>query len=212
VLQHQKLRSRLSLGLIGVGIVLALAPLWTWLYGLANQALLSRQEPFLAVVPEERCPEEGKGSLASAAPANSPEDGQWPFTRLVIPKLGVDAVVVEGVDAASLRRGPGHYPGTALPGERGNVGIAGHRTTWGRWFRNLHQLEPGDIILLVTRTATYWYCVTGKWVTHAYDWSVVEPTPAPALTLTTCEPPGQAKQRLIVRAVLVAPGEPEEQP
>jgi len=213
VLRHQKLCTYLSLGLIGGGIILSLVPLWTWLYGLTNQAWLSRRASFLAGPSEGRAAEEGNKSFLAAAPANSYKAGEWPFTRLVIPKLGLEAVVVEGVDDASLRRGPGHYPGTALPGERGNVGIAGHRNAWGRWFRNLHQLEPGDAIFLVTKTATYWYRVTGKWVTHAYDWSVVEPTPTPSLTLTTCELPIQKKQRLIVRAVLVAaPPQPGGQP
>lgn len=202
----RKVRTLLSLGLIIGGAILSLTPVWTWLYGLAGQARLLAQEQ------NRPAPQEMVGAEQNAPPTSTPveptgtpEERSWPFTRLVIPKLGLDAVVVEGVDEASLRRGPGHFPGTAMPGEQGNVGIAGHRNAWGRWFKNLHKLEPGDNLSLVTETATYRYRVTGKWITHAYDWSVVEPTPSPSLTLITCELPVQKKQRLVVRAVLVTP-------
>lgn len=128
---------------------------------------------------------------------------KWPPTVIMIPKIGVKAVVVEGVTPEDLRRGPGHYPETAWPGEPGNVGIAGHRTTYGAWFRHLDKLVPGDAIYLKCEERLYHYRVEKVWVTNPYDWSVVEPTPYPALTLTACEPPYRAIRRLVVRAVLV---------
>lgn len=209
-------RAFLSFGLIGGGIILLLVPFWTWLYGFASQAALEakaqgRRATVVAGIYDNQAPVQEGREHAETGNGKAGKAGAWPLTRLVIPKLGLEAVVVEGVDEASLRRGPGHYPGTALPGEEGNVGIAGHRNAWGRWFRNLHRLEPGDAVFLVTETATYWYRVTDKWVTHAYDWSVVEPTPSPSLTLTTCELPVQSKKRLIVRAVLVSPAGPNRQ-
>ena len=146
-----------------------------------------------------------------------------PLTRVVIPKLGVDAVVVEGTSAAALRAGAGHYPNTPLPGEKGNVAIAGHRTTYGKPFNRIDELVPGDKIRLETPLATYHYTVAphpddvdGKcpngacWVTFPTDWSVVSPTSGSMLTLTTCHPKGSAAQRLILRASLEKTGPPQQ--
>lgn len=145
-----------------------------------------------------------------------------PLTRIVIPALGVDAVVVEGTSAAALRAGAGHYPNTPLPGEQGNVAIAGHRTTYGKPFNQIDELPVGETIRLETPLATYTYqvvaapadvnntCATGAcWVTHPTDWGVVMPTNEPVLTLTTCHPKGSAAERLILRAKLVSTGPPQ---
>jgi sortase A len=144
-----------------------------------------------------------------------------PLTRVVIPKLGVNAVVVEGTSAAALRAGAGHYPNTPLPGERGNVAIAGHRTTYGKPFNRLDELVAGDKIRLETPLATYHYvvvphpdevdgqCPNGAcWVTFPTDWSVVGTSTDALLTLTTCHPKGSAAQRLILRAALEKTGPP----
>jgi sortase A len=124
--------------------------------------------------------------------------------HLVIPKIGVNYYVVEGVGGSQLAEGPGHYPGTALPGGAGNVGIAGHRTTHGAPFYNLNELQPGDQVFL-TNTAgqTFTYRVTTQFVVAPSDGAVLNPTPTPTLTLTTCNPRYSASQRLIVRAALV---------
>ena len=145
-----------------------------------------------------------------------------PLTRIVIPALGVSAVVVEGTSAAALRAGAGHYPNTPLPGENGNVAIAGHRTTYGKPFNRLDELDVGEKIRLETPLATYTYqvvphpstvgtpCSNGAcWITTPTDWGVVAPTPQPMLTLTTCHPKGSAAQRLILRAALVSTGPPQ---
>ena len=94
---------------------------------------------------------------ATAPPA--PQEGD-PVAKIEIPRIGVDWIVVEGVDVADLRKGPGHYPGTALPGVRGNVAIAGHRTTYGAPFQDVNELEPGDEIILTSVTGRYVYRVT----------------------------------------------------
>ena len=146
-----------------------------------------------------------------------------PLTRIVIPTLGVNAVVVEGTSAAALRAGAGHYPGTPLPGEAGNVAIAGHRTTYGKPFNRLDEVAVGEKIRLETPLATYTYQVVGHpddavepcangacWITHPADWTVVSPTPGKMLTLTTCHPKGSAAQRLILRAELVSRGPPRQ--
>lgn len=131
------------------------------------------------------------------------------LTKLRIPKLDVDVIVVEGVSGNALRAGAGHYPETALPGDVGNVAIAGHRTGFGQPFRHLEKLKEGDEIVLETPIGIYTYTVTGAfdghpnpWITLANDWSVTNATPTPMLTLTTCDPPHTSKNRLIVRAAL----------
>ena len=140
-----------------------------------------------------------------------------PLTRIHIPKVGVDAVVVNGTSPSALRAGAGHYPNTPLPGAVGNVGIAGHRTTYGKPFNRIDELLVGDEIRLDTPIATHIYrvvappagvatpCGAGKgcWVTHPADWSVVAPLEGSFLTLTSCHPKGSARQRIILRAELV---------
>jgi sortase A len=144
---------------------------------------------------------------ATAAPA----DGQ-PVGIIQIPKIGVDKVVVEGTSVEDLRKGPGHYPGTPLPGQPGNSAIAGHRTTYGAPFYNLDQLVPGDPIYLVTLQGRFRYQVVRTLVVSPSDVSVAGPTSANQLTLTTCNPRYSAAQRLVVQAVLTgAPAPPSPQ-
>jgi sortase A len=123
----------------------------------------------------------------------------------VIPDINVDVVVVEGTTASALRAGAGHYPDTPLPCEIGNVGIAGHRTTYGRPFHNLDLLKPGMEITLQTPVGECTYQITkDPFPVSPKDVSVVANTPDEAtLTLTTCHPKGSARQRLIVKATLV---------
>jgi sortase A len=119
------------------------------------------------------------------------------------------ALVVEGITVADLRRGPGHYPGTAEPGQPGNVGISGHRTTYGAPFYDLDQLEPGDAVHLVDRQGREWvYDVIEQRVIAPTDLWVVGEDPletgAPMLTLTTCHPRFSSRERLVVFAQLRA--------
>ncbi len=135
------------------------------------------------------------------------------LTRLIIPKIKIDVLVVEGTTPAALKAGAGHYVGSALPGERGNVAIAGHRTTYGRPFNRLNEIGTGDRVVLETPIARYEYQVVPAFDGHANPWpvkptdfGVVAPPADPAqrwLTLTTCHPKGSAKQRLILRLKLV---------
>ena len=128
-----------------------------------------------------------------------------PLTRLEIPKLDVDVIVVEGTTLAALRAGAGHYPRTPLPGGRGNVAIAGHRTTYGRPFNRIDELGLGDRIILTTPIGRHVYEVSRPpWVVDPRDWSVIfeYPRGGSFLTLTTCHPEGSADYRLVVRAEL----------
>ncbi len=124
--------------------------------------------------------------------------------RLLIPAIGIERYVVQGVNETDLQMGPGHYPGTPLPGRVGNVGIAGHRTTFGAPFFRLNELARGDLVYLTDTSGTTWvYGITNQWVVSPSDVGVLAPTHGAELTLTTCNPRFEATSRLIVRAVLV---------
>ncbi len=128
------------------------------------------------------------------------------LTRLEIPKLGVDVIVVEGTSLSALRAGAGHYPDSPLPGEPGNVAIAGHRTTFGRPFNRMHELMPGDRIVLTTPLARHTYQVVSEPdVTEPWDWSIIDNHPKQGswLTLTSCHPEGSADERIYVHARLL---------
>ncbi len=123
--------------------------------------------------------------------------------RLVIPAIGLSRYVVQGTAENDLAQAPGHYLGTPLPGEYGNVAIAGHRTTYGAPFWDLNELTSGDRILLTGPTGHTWtYVVTGHMVVPPSDTSVIDPLNGYYLTLTTCNPRFWATSRLVVRAEL----------
>lgn len=120
-----------------------------------------------------------------------------------IPSIGVEHAVVQGVRRADLRKGPGHYPNTPLPGELGNAAIAGHRTTYGAPFGRLDELRPGNLIQIRTATGEYRYSVTETIIVRPTELSVLNATPTATLTLTTCHPRFSASRRLVVHAKLV---------
>lgn len=125
------------------------------------------------------------------------------FAQIVIPKLGVDVVVFEGVTRSTLTQGPGHMPDTPLPGQPGNAVISGHRTTYGRPFFNFDQLVAGDRIELETAIGTHVYLVRENFIVQPTDIWVTDDLPGGWLTLTTCNPKFSARERLIVTAELV---------
>jgi sortase A len=128
---------------------------------------------------------------------------------IAIPKIGLDMVFVQGTEREDLMKGPGHYSDTPLPGRPGNVGIAGHRTTYSQPFWALNELRPGDIIELRTRAGTFRYAVRWQRVVSSHDLWVVDPTKVPALTLTTCHPRFSSRERLVIRALQISgPGTP----
>ena len=124
-----------------------------------------------------------------------------PLAVLRIPKLRLEVAVLRGTDDFALNRAVGHIDDTALPGTDGNSGIAGHRDGF---FRGLKDVAPDDVIELETLRGKEQYRVEKIWVVAPEDVSVLDPTPARALTLVTCFPfyhIGPAPQRYIVRAV-----------
>jgi sortase A len=168
---------------------------------------------------ERRLTDLENGSVASRAPARAADSrrglalaarafarqihtGQ-PVARLRIPDIGMSGVVVQGTRAGELRNGPGHYPATSLPGERRTVAIAGHRTTFGAWFRHLDRLRPADAIEVDLPYGRFTYRVqrtrivkpTALWITRnvGYD----------RLVLSACHPLFSASKRIVVFARLV---------
>jgi sortase A len=124
-----------------------------------------------------------------------------PVGLLSIPRIGLLDAIVEGVGEAQLEQGPGHYPGTALPGEPGNVAIAGHRTTYAHPFYNLDALTPGDPIYILTSQGLFHYTVSENQIVSPSDVAVLQTLPGQnTLTLTTCNPRYSAAQRLVITA------------
>jgi sortase A len=120
--------------------------------------------------------------------------------RIAIPRLGVSVIVAEGVDAVTLRRAAGHIPGSALPGQLGNIGISGHRDTF---FRPLRNIRRYDQIIVTTPLARYYYRVLSTRIVSPSNLSVLAPSEDEILTLITCYPfyfIGSAPERFIVRA------------
>lgn len=121
--------------------------------------------------------------------------------RLEIPRIGLKTMILEGVSPRTLALAVGHVPGTALPGDAGNVGVAGHRDTF---FRGLRGVRPGDTIVLTTLTGSYEYRVKSFEVVTPHDTWVLANSVEPSLTLVTCYPfyyVGPAPERFIVHAV-----------
>ena len=126
--------------------------------------------------------------------------------RIEIPRISVDRPVYEGITLGTLEAGPGHWPGSAMPGQSGNVVVAGHRVSHSRPFRDLDQLQPGDEVVLTTADGRFVYVVSGSDVVEPTAIEVIEQTPAATATLFACHPPGSTKYRYIVHLVLRTDG------
>ena len=122
-----------------------------------------------------------------------------------IPKIDVSMTMYEGIRLSTLDRGPGHWPGTAMPGQVGNVVVAGHRTSGHQVFRNIDALVEGDEILFTdTDGSVHRYRVTSSRIVVPTEVWIVDQTPTPTATLFACHPPGSVRERYVVFAELVA--------
>lgn len=129
-----------------------------------------------------------------------------PLGVMRIPALGADweRPVVEGTGLPQLQLGIGHYTGTALPGQVGNFGIAGHSSGHGAPYGDLDKVKPGDLMTVQTPSATYTYRMVSSRVVKPTDVAVLNPTPTATMTVTTCYPVYAINpDRLVVSAVLV---------
>jgi len=128
--------------------------------------------------------------------------------RIVIPKINLDHPIFEGVDETVIHWGPGHWPGSAMPGKVGNTVFAGHRVTHTRPFYDIDLLNPGDDIIVHTADGTFTYRVTGHQIVTPKDLWIVNPTPTATITIFACHPKHSAAQRYVVHGDLVASGPP----
>ena len=123
--------------------------------------------------------------------------------EIEIPKIGLQHTIYEGVSLTVVNHGPGHWPGTPMPGGYGNMVYAGHRTTYDHPFRNIDQLVEGDPIIFRTDQGTFTYRVTSTQVVHWDDVWIVDQHPGRTVTLFACHPPGSAEFRYVVFGELV---------
>ncbi len=124
-------------------------------------------------------------------------------TRIVIPKINVDAPIVQGITWEDLKKGVGHLPGSAQPGQRGNLYLAAHNDIFGEIFRYLEKLEPGDKYYIYAGKTKYTYVVREKQIVAPTEVSVMLPTTEPVATLQTCYPYLIDTQRLVIIGDLV---------
>jgi sortase A len=192
--------------LITLGLVIVLFAVYE-VYGKASaiqshQSVLSQQLNQTWAQPAPAAPAATKPSSPGVVPGTA-------IARLYIPVMKLHWVVVEGVALDDIQYAPGHYPGTAMPGQIGNFSIAGHRIPPLFW--NLQEVQPGDQIVVQTKDDWYVYRVTANEIVTPHSIEVVAPTPdhigvAPTkamLTLTTCNPKWNDYQRMVVHAELV---------
>ena len=145
----------------------------------------------------------GAEAVGTTGAARRAERGAW-LARLEAPSVHLSATVLEGSDDRTLRRAAGHIEYTPLPGETGNVGIAGHRDTT---FYPVRNLKVGDAVILTTAREVLEYRVSEAMIVEPERVDVLDPTDRPALTLVTCYPfnfIGNAPKRFIIRADLVS--------
>ena len=189
LLTHSAARSSLRALPLVVGVALLIYVATQYGMMFAEQHRLQREWELQAAVTSTV-----RSAGADPQPA-AVEDG---LTRLEIPKISLDAIVVEGTSRRQLAIAPGHMAETSLPGEHGNAVITGHRDTF---FRHIYELQKGDSILIHRNGKTFTFEVTGKQVVEPDDFSVIRPSKETRLTLITCYPTyyiGPAPQRLVV--------------
>jgi sortase A len=147
-------------------------------------------------------------TLPLPVPAASPSDpyANVPVNQIgtvEIPRIGLNHPIYEGIWLTVINEGPGHWPGTALPGQRGNAVFPGHRVTHTHPFLNLDLLRPGDLVIFHMANGTFTYSVTGTQIVRPTDMWVIDQTPEPTMTLIACHPKHSAAQRIVVKGKLV---------
>jgi sortase A len=145
--------------------------------------------------------------LPAPEPAPADQDAATPDVvhgTLALPSIGVEQSLHEGVTLTAIDRGPSHWPGTAMPGEPGNVVVAGHRVTHTRPFHDLDRLRPGDPLVFTLNNGTRWtYELTSIEIVAPDALHIVDQTAEPTATLFACHPKGSAAQRIVAHFRLV---------
>jgi sortase A len=184
-------------GFLVVGIVCLGSSAWNWLdSSLYQRAAGQRLESLLRHHTGPRHP--GRGRAADAASGDAP--ARDIVGRIEVPRLGISAIIAEGVDPRTLRRAVGHVPSTALPGDAGNVVLAGHRDSFFHELKNVH---PGDQVRITTQEGVFEYAVDSTDVVGPERVDLLDASASAALTLITCYPfnyVGPAPDRFVVHA------------
>jgi sortase A len=169
--------------------------------------------PILDVLPTTTTTMAATTTTAAEAPRTAPIEppanprAAVPIVKIgeiQIPRIGLVHPVFEGVTLTVIDHGPGHWPGSADPGQLGNAVFAGHRVTHSHPFRRINELVPGDEIIFKMQNGTFTYKMTKFQIVSPKDVHIVNPTQDATLTLFACHPPGSARQRYVVNAVFVS--------
>lgn len=148
-------------------------------------------------------------SLPAKAPAISEERADSPIIeigRIQIPSIHIDHKIYEGVTLTVVDHGPGHWPGSAMPGDRGNTVFAGHRTTHDKPFGDLDLVKKGDQVTFEMGGRRAVYEVTDNFIVDGSNTDIALPTPDATMTLFACHPKGSAKQRIVLQGKLLSTG------
>jgi sortase A len=198
-----------ALGLVWVVVVWRWQDPFTALYTHYEQGKLSKslEREFRAYHPPQRelasrVSAEQEVAAAAGRFRREAKVGQA-IGRIVVPRLGLDMVLVNGTDEASLEKGPGRYLGSGMPGQGRLVYIAGHRTTYLAPFSHIEKLRRGDHVTLEMPYATFVYRITGHRIVTANDLSVLRSHGHESLELQACHPRFFATHRYIAYAILV---------
>ncbi len=173
----------------------------------AETTTTAAPETTTTAVPETAPPETAPVALPTPAPPpDNPyaAEKQVSIGRIEIPRIGVSKPMFEGVTLTTLDKGPGHWPGTALPGQIGNVVVGGHRVSHDKPFRNLDKLQPGDEVVFTTDAGRFVYHVVGTEVVTPDAIRIIDQTAAPTATLFACTPPGSTSHRIVIHLALAA--------
>ena len=202
-------------GVIVGGLLLASWPLAQNVYARYNQSQLEKQWDAQNQTSSNKKATLKSHKVSSRVQVSSSDDPtmgdkssakapqKWPLTKISIPDIDLETYAVQGWDEASLRRGPGHDPHSALPGT-GNCVLAGHRNIYGSYFYKVDQIMAGAPIVLKNRDGKFTYTTGRVFTTTDTDYSILaQPAPGepPILTLITCTMP-HTSNRIIVQAVL----------
>jgi sortase A len=172
----------------------------------------ARPEPAPTVPPPTHrvIPVEPPPATMAPRPSTPPLPESELVGRIEIPRLNLRAIIAEGVDSRTLRRAVGHLPGSPLPGQAGNVVLAGHRDTF---FRALKDVREDDMVRITTPRGRYEYVVEATAIVEPTRTDVLDATGDPSVTLVTCYPfylVGDAPDRFVVRGRLIAAGADDE--
>jgi LPXTG-site transpeptidase (sortase) family protein len=199
-----KLSRRIADGLILLGIIAMCVPAAINGYAYYTQWCLRRswESKVEELTNKIKLPKGQKIFLRLSEDPQTELAKQNGIAYLVIPRMALRSVIVEGADFHDLVKGPGHLKGTAFPGEKGNCVVSGHRTMYGAPFGDLDELTPGADILIYTNDHIFHYVVSDKKIVSPGDLSVIDNPEDACLTLTTCDPRFSDRQRLIIVARL----------